>query len=52
VWPRERFLELAPQFWRATRERLDADELAAPLSVVEVPPPLEPSTAAPLTEPA
>jgi hypothetical protein len=45
VWPRERFLELAPQFWRATRERLDPDELAAPLSVVDVPPPLETSVA-------
>ena len=49
VWPRERFLELAPQFWRATRAQLDPDELAAPLSVVDVPPPLEALTAEPAT---
>ena len=40
-WPRDRYLELAPQFWRATRGRLRPDELAEPLSAFEVPPPLD-----------
>ena len=37
-WPRERYLELAPFRWRATRERLNPDELAAPVGVIMVPP--------------
>ena len=37
-WPRERYLELAPFRWRATRERLNPDELAAPVGVITVPP--------------
>jgi hypothetical protein len=36
-WPRDRFLELAPKYWQATRERLDRDELAKPLGRVTVP---------------
>ena len=40
-WPRERYLELAPEFWRATRGRLKPDELAEPISSFEVPPPLD-----------
>lgn len=38
-WPRERYLELAPRDWNATRARLDAIELARPLGPVTVPPP-------------
>jgi transposase len=39
-WPRDRYLELAPHFWRATRGRLRPAELAEPISSFEVPPPL------------
>ncbi len=38
-WPRERYLELTPRDWNATRTRLDAVELARPLGPVTVPPP-------------
>jgi transposase len=38
-WPRDRYLELAPKYWRATRGRLRPDELATPISAFEVPPP-------------
>lgn len=38
-WPRERFLELAPKYWRATRERLDSRQLDAELGFLTVPPP-------------
>jgi len=37
-WPSERYLELAPSYWRATRGRLRPEELAAPLSAFEIPP--------------
>jgi len=36
-WPRERFLELAPKHWAATRRRLDARELEAELGPLHVP---------------
>ena len=39
-WPRERFLELAPPFWRATRERLDAVQLDSETLPLTVPPPI------------
>ncbi len=39
-WHRDRYLELAPKYWRATRGRLRPDELATPISAFEVPPPL------------
>jgi transposase len=39
-WPRSRYLELAPKYWRATRGRLRPDELASPISAFAVPPPL------------
>jgi transposase len=38
-WPRDRYLELAPKYWRATRERLDAAQLEAELGTLTVPPP-------------
>lgn len=36
-WPRDRFLELAPVHWAATRARLDPDELAMPIGSFTVP---------------
>ena len=38
-WPRDRFLELAPKHWRATRGRLDARELDLELGPLHVPDP-------------
>ena len=40
-WPRDRYLELAPKYWAATRARLDQRELELPLGHVTVPPPAE-----------
>jgi transposase len=37
-WPKERYLELAPKYWKSTRTKLRADELAAPLSSFTIPP--------------
>jgi transposase len=48
-WPRERYLELSPKHWVATRTRLRPEELAAPLSAFEVPaaePPVPPKASA------
>ena len=36
-WPRGRYLELAPKYWRATRARLDAAQLEAELGPLTVP---------------
>lgn len=36
-WPSERYLELAPKFWAATRARLAPKELEAPLGAFTVP---------------
>jgi transposase len=39
-WPRDRYLELAPKYWSATRARLDSGELArqyGPITVPEAP---------------
>lgn len=38
-WPRDRYLELAPKYWAATRARLNARELELPIGHVTVPPP-------------
>jgi transposase len=38
-WPRDRYLELAPKYWAATRARLDPKELELPLGHITVPPP-------------
>lgn len=38
-WPRDRYLELAPKYWSATRARLAESELALPLGHITVPPP-------------
>lgn len=37
-WPRQRYLELAPKYWLATRSRLNAVQLARPVGVIDVPP--------------
>jgi transposase len=48
-WPRERYLELAPRYWSATRARLDPNELDQELGPLKVPePPLPPATAVPV----
>ena len=36
-WPKERYLELAPKLWAATRAKLRADELAAPMGAFTIP---------------
>jgi transposase len=41
-WPRDRYLELAPKYWRATRARLSERELALPIGHITVPPALAP----------
>lgn len=38
-WPRDRYLELAPKYWRATRARLLESELALPIGHISVPAP-------------
>lgn len=38
-WPRDRFLELAPRYWRITRARLDRDELDREIGWLTVPEP-------------
>jgi transposase len=39
-WPRNRYLELAPKYWAATRARIPAGQLEAEIGVVTVPPPV------------
>lgn len=36
-WPQERYLELAPKYWTATRTKLNAAELAAPVGPLTIP---------------
>ncbi len=43
-WPKGRYLELAPKYWRATSARLDAAQLEAELGPLTVPPELPPTT--------
>ena len=40
-WPRDRFLELSPKLWRATRDRLEPEQLAAELGPLTVPDPAQ-----------
>jgi len=47
-WPRDRYLELAPKYWAATRARIPAAELAVEIGNITVPPPL-PSPEQPAT---
>lgn len=37
-WPRDRYIELAPKYWTATRARLDSAELARQVGELAVPP--------------
>lgn len=39
-WPEDRYLELAPKYWRATRERLDPVELEQEIGWLKIPPPV------------
>ena len=41
-WPKDRYIELAPKYWPATRARLDSRQLAAELGPLNVPPPITP----------
>lgn len=45
-WPRDRYLELAPLFWKHTRERLVLAELEAELGPLTIPEPLPAQAAA------
>jgi len=36
-WPQERYLELAPKYWMATRAKLNAAELAVPVGPLTIP---------------
>ena len=40
-WPRDRYLELAPKYWAATRARLNLAELANEVGIITIPPPPE-----------
>jgi transposase len=39
-WPKDRYLELAPKYWAATRDRLDAAELEQEIGWLTLPPPV------------
>jgi transposase len=39
-WPRDRYLELAPKYWAATRTRIPAAQLDVEVGAISVPPPL------------
>ncbi|MEJ7732998.1 MAG: transposase [Polyangiaceae bacterium] len=41
-WPSDRYLELAPRYWAATRARLDPRELDVPIGGLTVPPKVTP----------
>ncbi len=46
-WPDDRYLELAPKHWRATRAKLNPLELELPISGFEIPPLDSPDSATP-----
>jgi transposase len=48
-WPKDRYLELSPKHWAATRARLDPAELKAEVGELTIPEPL-PSLANPSPE--
>jgi transposase len=50
-WPRDRYLELAPRYWRITRARLDRAQLERELGDLTIPEPALP-TAVPASIPA
>ena len=45
-WPRDRFLELAPRYWRITRARLRPDELDQEVGWLTIPEPPLPTVPA------
>jgi transposase len=45
-WPRDRYLELAPKYWSATRARIPAKELDVEIGNITVPPPPSPEQSA------
>lgn len=49
-WPKDRYLELAPKYWAATRARLDQAQLAAEIGPLTVPPPLPATQEQPPTD--
>lgn len=38
-WPRDRYIELAPKYWTATRQRMDQAQLAVEIGWLTIPPP-------------
>jgi len=38
-WPRDRYIELAPRYWRITRARLDPEELELEIGWLTIPEP-------------
>lgn len=42
-WPKDRYLELAPKYWPATRGRLDLRQLAAEVGPLTIPAPITPA---------
>lgn len=38
-WPRDRYIELAPKYWPATRQRMDQAQLAVEIGWLTIPPP-------------
>jgi transposase len=40
LWPRDRYLELSPRYWKSTRKRLIASELIVEIGPITVPAPL------------
>lgn len=44
-WPRDRFIELAPKYWAATRARIDAAQLEVEIGWITIPPPPEQASA-------
>lgn len=43
-WPKDRYLELAPNFWRDTRTRIPPEQLASPLCWFSIPEPFATSS--------
>jgi transposase len=41
-WPRDRYLELAPKYWAATRARIPPHQLEVEIGDITVPPPMPP----------
>lgn len=46
-WPRDRYIELAPKYWAATRARIPAAQLDVEIGDITVPPPLPTTEQAP-----